>query len=185
MAFEKDPVRTAARRIELLLRCLIKIDGMNPNILATYAIFHCMMRNYTSARNYYMRAIKLDPYNDLIVASFSELEEMEVRKRATIRGETPKAWFELGPGESPDYGPGPEGETPAEFSRRTGIYPGSGSQSPLEKYLPQKVGGSPTPPKEINILTNLTELKPKLDQVSDPKDKDNDNKDKKKIVIKL
>jgi DNA-directed RNA polymerase II subunit RPB2 len=99
--------------------------------------------------------------------------------------ETPKAWFELGPGESPDYGPGPEGETPAEFSRRTGIYPGSGSQSPLEKYLPQKVGESPTPPKEINILTNLTELKPKLDPVSDPKDNDNDNKDKKKIVIKL
>jgi hypothetical protein len=97
--------------------------------------------------------------------------------------ERPEAWFELGPGESPDYGPGPEGETSAEFSRRTGIYPGSGTQSPVEKYLPQKIGGASTPPKEINILTNLTE--PKSEPESDPEQDDNDNEDKKKIIIKI
>jgi tetratricopeptide (TPR) repeat protein len=95
-AFKNDPVRTAARRVELMLRCLIKLDGLNPDILATYAVFHTMLRNYPSARRYYMRAIKLDPYNDKIVGSFAELEEMEVRKRATIRGETPTAWFKDG-----------------------------------------------------------------------------------------
>ena len=95
-AFKNDPVRTAARRVELMLRCLIKLDGLNPDILATYAVFHTMLRNYPSARRYYMRAIKLDPYNDKIVGLFAELEEMEVRKRATIRGETPTAWFKEG-----------------------------------------------------------------------------------------
>ena len=32
-AIDGDPVRTSARRVEILLRCLIKLDGMNPLIL--------------------------------------------------------------------------------------------------------------------------------------------------------
>jgi hypothetical protein len=95
-AVDGDPVRSAARRVEILLRCLIKMDGTNSKILATYALFHRMMRSHATSRKFYLRAIKLDPYNDKVLASFAELEEIEVRKRATIRGENPTAWFTEG-----------------------------------------------------------------------------------------
>ena len=75
-ALKLDPVRTHARRIELLLRCLILIDGLNPLVLSTYALFHRMMRSYDVSRKFYLRAIKLDPYNDKVLASFAALEEM-------------------------------------------------------------------------------------------------------------
>ena len=55
-----------------------------------------MMRSHASSRKFYLKAIKLDPYNDQILSSFAELEEIEVRKRATIRGDNPTNWFKEG-----------------------------------------------------------------------------------------
>jgi DNA-directed RNA polymerase II subunit RPB2 len=99
-----------------------------------------------------------------------------------------KAWYQLPEGESPDYGPGPEGETKDEFRLRTGIYtPDSRGQSPVEKYLPPKIGGEP--PKEINILTNISEPKQneeeKTNEESDTNEDTSDNSDKKEIKITL
>ena len=92
-----------------------------------------------------------------------------------------KAWYKLPEGESPDYGPGPVGETKDEFRRRTGIYtPDSRGQSPIEKYLPPKIGGEP--PKEINILTKISEPNKEEKTNEEP---GSDNSDKKEIKINL
>ena len=92
-----------------------------------------------------------------------------------------KAWYELSPGESPDYGPGPEGETSAERRLRTGIYtPDSQGNSPVEKYLPTKRGGAP--PKEITILTNITEPKPNGNEEEKEESEKEESEGKKKEI---
>jgi DNA-directed RNA polymerase II subunit RPB2 len=104
-----------------------------------------------------------------------------------------KAWYQLGPDESPEYGPGPEGETKEEFRLRTGIYtPDSSGESPLEKYLPPKSGGAPAP-KEINILTTIGGTTTKKDDKNEDNEDNDDNEgteesssnDKKEIKITL
>ena len=83
-ALKLDPLRKSARRLELLFRCMIKMDGLNPMVLASYAVFHQILRNHTTAINYFQRAIKIDPYQDKIVAAFADLQQLETRKRAIV-----------------------------------------------------------------------------------------------------
>ena len=65
-------------------------------VLASYAVFHQILRNHTTAINYFQRAIKIDPYQDKIVAAFADLQQLETRKRAIAAGETPSSWFTEG-----------------------------------------------------------------------------------------
>ena len=84
------------------------------------------------------------------------------------------------------YLPPRSGETDEQWRQRTAIYKKADTESPMDQYLPPKTGGasSLSKPKEITILTNITDENEKIGG-SNEDSKSNDDSDKKEIKITL